>query len=294
MIPNWYADCLRQAEAVASKPLVFFILGCQKSGTTWAQILANAHPQVACRGEGHYADMLAAVMMNALQTYNNQKATTVNFENPHLMSATRLLIDQHLAATIAQKDSPEQVLAVGDKTPEHAVGIPTLNGLYPGARFVHIIRDGRDSCVSGWAHLGREGGQGKFKAFADYAEYFASRHWVPYIRSARAAAAQMPGRFLELRYEALITDPVAEATRLFGFLGVDTSERVVADAVERSSFKSITKGRDAGQESATSFFRKGVVGDWMERFDDEATQRFEQGAGGMLRELGYENATAGA
>lgn len=81
--------------------MVFFIVGRQKSYSTWVQILANAHPNVACRSEGHYGDVLASVIMEALQRYNQQGAATFKFGNPHMMSATRLLIDQHLAKIIA-------------------------------------------------------------------------------------------------------------------------------------------------------------------------------------------------
>jgi hypothetical protein len=37
---------------------------------------------------------------------------------------------------------------VGDKTPSYVLNLPTLHGLWPKAKFVHIIRDGRDVCLS--------------------------------------------------------------------------------------------------------------------------------------------------
>ena len=36
----------------------------------------------------------------------------------------------------------------GDKTPGYVRDIDTLHALWPRARFVHIIRDGRDVCLS--------------------------------------------------------------------------------------------------------------------------------------------------
>ncbi|MFP6691035.1 MAG: sulfotransferase, partial [Alphaproteobacteria bacterium] len=45
------------AEAVYAKPL-FFICGAIKSGTTWLQLMLDAHPDIACRGEGHLPNML--------------------------------------------------------------------------------------------------------------------------------------------------------------------------------------------------------------------------------------------
>src|ERR671914_974011 len=37
---------------------------------------------------------------------------------------------------------------VGDKTPSYVLSLPTLHGLWPKAKFVHLIRDGRDVCLS--------------------------------------------------------------------------------------------------------------------------------------------------
>jgi len=294
MIPQWHNDCLGASSTVGACRTVFFILGCQKSGTTWLQKLCNAHPQVACRGAGHYGDLLAPLVKQAMEVYNQQEKATLSFENKHLMSAVRLLIDQRLAESVTTADEPGRIRAVGDKTPEHAMTIPTLNGLYPGAKFVHVIRDGRDACVSGWAHLAREGDQDKFAAFAEYASYFAGSHWTPYIRNAQAAKAALPDCVIELRYEQLLDNPTGEAGRLFEFLGVDTHEQTLEGAVSAASFRKLSGGRSAGQESESSFFRKGVAGDWVNHFDEAATEAFEQAAGPLLDELGYARAQAAA
>src|ERR671914_1911759 len=37
---------------------------------------------------------------------------------------------------------------VGDKTPSYVLNLPTLHALWPETKFVHIIRDGRDVCLS--------------------------------------------------------------------------------------------------------------------------------------------------
>lgn len=286
MLPDWYANCLRSTETIAARP-AFFIVGCQKSGTTWLQRLANAHPQVACNGEGHYGDILAPILKQALEAYNGQAKVKIEFGNPHLMSVTRFLIDQHLAATIGAKSDPVGVKAVGDKTPEQALALPILHALYPDARFVHIIRDGRDGCVSGWAHLGRQGEQGKFDSFADYIEYFTTGHWMPYIRQAQAVSGALPKQCIEFRYERLLSEPMLEVGRLFEFLGVETSEATLAKVIDESSFKNASGGRQPGEEDANSFLRKGIAGDWVNHFDEEAVERFERCAGDFLRNLGY-------
>ena len=66
---------------------------------------------------------------------------------------------------------------------------------------------------------------------------------------------------------------------------VDT--RKIKEVVERFSFSRMT-GREPGAQDANSFMRKGVVGDWKNHFDRRAAEAFDQHAGELLVQLGYE------
>jgi len=57
-----------------------------------------------------------------------------------------------LQACTAQSD---QLLAIGDKTPAHSFCMRTLTKLFPEARLVHVLRDGRDVAVSAYYHKRR-------------------------------------------------------------------------------------------------------------------------------------------
>jgi hypothetical protein len=50
---------------------------------------------------------------------------------------------------LAQYDH-ENVKFIGKNTPDNVLYLPILGRLLPKARFIHVIRDGRDSAVSGW------------------------------------------------------------------------------------------------------------------------------------------------
>jgi len=198
---------------------VFFVLGCQKSGPTWLQHLLDAHRSVRCGGEGHIADLLVPLLQQALNAYNHTQAQRsgglgVSLARPDLIGAAKVLGDRLLARYLSESGDPSATLAVGDKTPEYAVVIPVLNQLYSEARFIHIIRDGRDGAVSGWAHLKRQGRTEKFPTFADYAAYFAEHHWLSYITAARDAARELGDRYLELRYEDLHADAAQQTRRM--------------------------------------------------------------------------------
>lgn len=290
--PLWYRDWLARAEALDAVQ-VFFIVGCQKSGTTWVQKLLDAHPHVVCRGEAHLADTLLKLLQQAFAAYNQSQLQRRRSAQPFLLQdsdlkgSLRLLFAQLLQRYLAAEREPQAILAVGDKTPEHANSIRLLAELLPGSKFIHIIRDGRDGVASGWAHLQRIGEAGKFATLAEYAEYFAQHHWKPYILNAHAAGCDLPGRFIELKYEDLHADPLPWTQRLLRFLGVDDGADVASSCIDAASFDRLSGGRAAGDEDRSSHFRKGIVGDWRTQLDADAVRRFESHAGELLSQLGY-------
>ncbi len=288
-IPAWYRDALTAGAEVARRQ-VFFVVGCQKSGTTWLQHILDGHPQVRCSGEGHFGDVAGPLLEAAVNRYNDEERTTEPAPRADVFSVVRMFTDLALGRYLAGADDPSVVRALGDRTPEAALAMPALHTLYPTARFLHIIRDGRDAAVSGWAHLHRQGRGGQFESFAAYAAYFAERHWVPYIERARRAAKQMLAPYLEVRYEALHAEPMPTAWRMLEFLDVNVTPEIVRSCVEGATFERITRGRAPGEEDRSSHLRKGIVGDWRNAFDDEATVRFEEAGGELLRELGYAQA----
>jgi hypothetical protein len=284
--PEWYRHALDRSASIAPR-VVFFVVGSQKSGTTWVQRLLDAHPAVACGGEGHLVDLLAPILELAIGEYNKSEKVTRRLESEDLLAATRLLADTILSSYVERAADPDAVRAVGDKTPETALGLTGLKRLFPGAKILHVIRDGRDGAVSGWAHLKRQREHGCFASFAEYAEYFARRHWTGYVTAARRDAAAWPNDYHEIRYEALHARPQETLRSVLDFLGVAHDGDAVERSVRFASFEKLSGGRQRGEEDGASHYRKGVVGDWRTHFDAEALARFDATAGPLLRELGY-------
>ena len=65
-----------------------------------------------------------------------------------------------------------------------------------------------------------------------------------------------------------------------------TSE-MVRRCKDAAEFRRWSGGRDKGEEDKTSFFRKGLVGDWKSYFDDASFDVFRKQTGDLLDELGY-------
>ncbi|MCG8509160.1 MAG: sulfotransferase [Rhodospirillales bacterium] len=285
------SDWRDRMHALLRKP-IFFVVGCQKSGTTWVQKLLNGHPAVCCHGEGYFGPVLIPVLQQAIQLYN-QKHKAGDIGNFGMQE-----LQQTAAATMAIAmnrwfaDTPiEQIAAVGEKTPEHALCLPALQQCFPGAKVIHIMRDGRDVCTSGWFHnqrLGKPSFAQQFPTLDRYVQYTATQHWLPYIQKARAFGQERPELYHELRYEDLHADAGGVIRAMLEFLQVDASEDAVAACARGGSFEKLSGGRERGSEDNQSFFRKGVVGDWRNHFDDAATAVFQKHAGPMLDELGYE------
>ena len=169
--------------------------------------------------------------------------------------------------------------------------ISMLNRFFPGCKIVHIIRDGRDVAVSGWFHNIRKTGDEFVKRFgtmATYVKFTTKDHWCRYIGEARRFGVRNPDRYFELRYEDMHSDPQPLVGRLLQFLSVDDSADMIDRCLEAGSFKKLSKGRSSGEEDRTSFFRKGVVGDWRQHLDPESVEAFMEMGGDLLRELGYE------
>ena len=93
---------------------------------------------------------------------------------------------------------------------------------------------------------------------------------------------------VQTSYEAMREDPQREMKKLLEYLSLPEIDGAKLDAcIAKSSFENVT-GRKPGDEDAYSFARKGIVGDWKNRFTREAREVFDHYAGQTLIDLGYE------
>jgi hypothetical protein len=106
-----------------------------------------------------------------------------------------------------------------DPTPSHTTMLDELAPMFPGARFVHVMRDGRatvNSMInsrlpSGWA--------------SDFRE--ACRMWASYTDRAARFGERLSERYLGARYDLLTQDPDRLFSQIFAFLGTDVSHASV-------------------------------------------------------------------
>lgn len=297
--PALSSDFARYHAALAelyAKRTVFFVGGYPKSGTTWLQTLLNAHPDVSCAGEGHLANHLLPMLRQSLDQHNaliEHKNTTVLREvagfPPLTDSQANYLLASAVALALLTPPKAAKALAVGEKTPDNHMHFPQLAVLFPAARFIHIVRDGRDCATSAWfhnAHLGPEEQARDFDSLAAFIPPLAV-HWSTVVAASVAWCEARPNQCLLLRYEDLVDQPDKTLRSPFDFLGVTTSDDIVATCRNQGAFETLSGGRHAGQENRGSLFRRGLPGDWRNHFSANDNARYLAIAGELSARLGY-------
>lgn len=275
---------------------LFFVGGSVKSGTTWLQLLLDAHPQICCKGEGHFIDYFAPLLKAAFDAHGKlitEKNGLIFREIEGYRGPTNQAFLYILASCISvflvEQGKGGHALAFGEKTPNNVRHFGLLGAMFPAAKFINVVRDGRDCAVSCWYHNQRVlpdwNGQ-KYGSLDAFVEVFA-KIWAADIQFADEFAAQNPARIMQVRYEDLITDTETTLAGLLAFLGVDTSDDVLAHCAEAASFRKLSRGRDRGEEDRGSFFRNGLPGDWHRHLGDDAIARFQVHAGRYLDRFGY-------
>lgn len=154
----------------------------------------------------------------------------------------------------------------GDKSPSYVTHLHTLTELYPTARFIHIVRDARDHCLS----VHRAWGKSMLRA---------AQRWSDDVTSARSAGQLLGDRYFELRYEDLIADPRITIMQICTFLGTEYSPQMLV-LPEPTENLGNTKGV------------RGIVADnagkYGQELDAATRERIESIAGDTLRETGYD------
>lgn len=268
---------------------IFFVGGLPRSGTTWVQNILSAHPEIGCFGEARFFNRLVPGLADALADYGkiagdqnpNAPLPIELINGPTMAAVLRYAVYAHFERNI-QKPLNELKL-IGEKTPDNVVRVEQLNRLFPEAKLVHIIRDGRDGLVSGW-HRFRHVLKVDFEGYVDL---FAGE-WCDRLFAIRAFMDRNPGVVHELTYEGLHGDPAGTVTRMLAWLGVTAEPGVVAKCLEAARFDVVSGGRAQGQEDTGSHYRKGVTGGFRKELTPAQIERFNARAAPALEMLGYD------
>ena len=277
-VPALPDDVLDVGRRLIGAPV--FLVGCARSGTSIFGEALAAHPRIAYLFE-------VSSIWNSL----------VPEREDHRLSASDLTAGLaepiYAALADARKDLAGDVLL--EKNPKHVLRIPFLRALFPDAKVLHIIRDGRDVTTSlmfrnrgtNWGHLEVPGWRDLLEEYPEAHHIRCAHQWRIAIETARGDAEELPdGSYLEVRYEELVRSPLETLEPVFDFLGLDVAPEVRAFA---EKIQDETRGSYHAKKQVRHFVdnHKKRIGRYEENLSAEQIAEVEAACGGLLAVLGY-------
>ena len=274
----------------------FFVVGAARSGTTLLRVMLERHPAVAIPPESHFIPRLWEQRrrygddgrLERPREFLRDLASDGRFRSWDLPSQAvrdelepleRPTLADGIAAAFRAYAGSRGKPSWGDKTPKYVDSIPLIASLFPEARFVHVVRDGRDVALS---VLDME----RLHAHAATP----ARVWARQVRDGRAAGRALgEARYLELRYEDLLEDQPGELRRVCGFLGVPYRAAMLEH--ERDALESIP-ARQRGMHTRLALPPTKGLRDWRSQMSSRELAEFEAVAGEQLEAFGYTRAAA--
>ena len=284
------------------------IVGAPRSGTTLLRFMLDSHPNLAIPPETGFmalapqltgeGEALRNTFFTSVTTFPDGAPVWPDFQVPP-ESFRRALheIDPFTIADgyrtfyrmyAARFGKPRW----GDKTPRYGFHLQLIQSLLPEASFIHLIRDGRDVALSLrplWFSPGSD-----METLA--------QHWKDAVVAGRSQGAACR-RYVEVRYEDLVTDPSGVLSSLCAFVDLDFDpamlryyERTPSRLREHGA-RLLADGREVvsheqrlGQQRMTMAPPDPHhAGAWKKTMSADERARFSRVAGDLLTDLGYES-----
>ncbi|HXE80339.1 MAG TPA: sulfotransferase [Vicinamibacterales bacterium] len=286
-----------QTSAVNTQP-PFFVIGSPRSGTTLLRNLLRSHPALAVSPESHFVPILYRAAGDPVDERSRTRLIR-RILNTHWVRGWRIearVEDFDGCVTYADivmrlyriAAGPKRDVRQGDKTPGYAREIPTLERIFPGSQYIHIIRDGRDVALSlaqvwfGHRHV-----------------YTAAHYWRDHVLDARRDGRPLgPGRYLEIFYEDLLRDTERTMRTVCEFLGEPFDPCVLVPTPIRQleggqALGWVTTTRRPARMISSTEVIPSNTDKWRTHMPRRDVEIFETAAGDLLEELGYERVTNG-
>lgn len=223
-----------------------FIVGTGRSGSTVLGVLMSMHRDVGFLNEPKAlwhavcpdGDVFGQYPSDGSPRYSLGEADATQ----DVRRRARRLFGAYLKATSSRR--------VVDKYPELIFRVPFVRGIFPDARFVFLVRDGRDTCrsIESWSErksvtdagevhdwwgadnlkwrlmleqlVPKEedlaGSIDEIRCFDRHVD-LAAVEWVITMREGLRNAGRYPGSFHTIRYESLVANPRKELSKLMDF-----------------------------------------------------------------------------
>jgi Sulfotransferase family len=286
------------------RPPAPFVVGVGRSGTTLLRLMLDAHAELTIPPETHFVpelieeckrrarspEQLTEIVSSARQWGDfglERDELTARFRAADPLDAGNAL--RAFYGLYAERAGKPRW---GDKTPIYVESMPEIQTALPEARFVHLIRDGRDVAVS------------RIRRALDRPPpvWRIAENWKRRIVAARQDADELR-HYLELRYEDLVLETEATLRRVCELVELpwdaamleyhrraEERLREMAGDLPARGGKALRPGAErlAAHALARERPRPERIGTWRDEMSAEDAAAFEDTAGDLLAELGYE------
>ena len=262
-----------------------FIIGAPRSGTTWLQIMLGAHPMVCTTVELRLFNKYTAPW---IQSWNEEKKIMEHglrvglpflWTEDEFYDFLRYFLNRVYENVLRTNPKATHIL---DKHPGYSGYTEDIIKLLPNSYFIHLIRDGRDVAVSLKA-------ASKNMGFATNTIEKAASRWKERVNEA-LQARKFKQRYMEIRYEDLLTAGTTTMKSVFDFCGLSIGSSELETIIAQHSFEKMKTERKAQSQNIRlpeNFYRKGGSGNWKEALTTDEKQLFAAQADHLLCELGY-------
>ncbi len=293
----------------------FFIFGHARSGTTLLMRLVRLHPEVHCNYQAHFFTR-QPLLKSLVNTSEAEEWLTRKSNRWNQGRDLSPLVLRAAADFIMERDAvKEGKMIVGDKSPSstiHGQAVRDMHSIYPDAKLVYIVRDGRDVLISErFRNLVEESKflktedkriieelrkdqtpftNGTRSIFTETVIRRVAKGWVTNVQATEEEGKRLFGdHYCSLRYEDLLESPYEELTRLWKFLGVKKIDKSLEEKIKAEMESNPDEEWQAKRnEEIASFLPKGHAGNWERLFTARDKSLFKEVAGEMLIKWNYE------
>ena len=272
-------DLLESEYQLPASPII--IGGCGRSGTTLLRCILNAHPDVVIGPESNLF-LPDPVQLRYIQAVMGAKLDTLE----HIAKRSRCRAE-FIDIFFDFYTQLHEGRIWGEKTPRNVRRLDWIFAHFPSARFVHVIRDGRDVTCSLRSHpryiTGQDGRlmeSNKHSAVAP-----AAMRWVHDV--GLGLKWKDDKRYIEVRYERLVQDTEQQIRELCTRLGL----RIMRAALEAMLGHHLHDHGDPAMFPQNQAAVEPVYTDSVERWRRDMTEQevaeFNHIGGDLNVELGY-------
>jgi len=292
----------------------FFIFGHARSGTTLLARVVRLHPQVHCNWQSHF--FTRAPFLTGL-VESPEVAEWLGRRNNRWNRGRDLspVVMRAVADFILEREAIQEAKGiVGDKSPSsllHGAAVERLAGVYPDARLIYILRDGRDAVVSQRLQsfvdavdtLTRDDLRLRHAFLASPEAFLGGARsiflegdlrgraegWARNVTETVAVGKELfADRFHYLRFEDLLADPPGAIKKVWAFLGAAAPGETEEKALRLEMGRNLDAEWQRGQlGEVASRIPKGGAGSWKRMMTARDLEVVEQVAGPILRAWGY-------